>query len=52
MLSGLPGKAIAMKADVTRYAEVKEMIAEAVKITGKVDILVNNAGFGVLKNFR
>jgi len=51
ILSSLPGKAIAMKADVTNYAEVKEMIAEAVKITGKVDILVNNAGFGVLKNF-
>ncbi|MBN1691701.1 MAG: SDR family oxidoreductase [Dehalococcoidia bacterium] len=51
ILSGLPGKTIAMKADITKYAEVKEMIAEAVKISGKVDILVNNAGFGVLKNF-
>ncbi len=51
MFSNLPGKAIAMKADVTSYAEVKEMTVEAVKITGKVDILVNNAGFGVLKNF-
>ncbi|MFA5399036.1 MAG: SDR family oxidoreductase [Dehalococcoidia bacterium] len=51
ILSGLPGKTIAMKADITNYVEVKEMMAEAVKITGKVDILVNNAGFGVLKNF-
>lgn len=51
MLSNLPGKAIAIKADVTKFAEVKEMIAGALKITGKVDILVNNAGFGILKNF-
>ncbi|MFA5078370.1 MAG: SDR family oxidoreductase [Dehalococcoidia bacterium] len=51
ILSGLPGKVVAVKADVTRYTEVKEMMAEALKTTGKVDILVNNAGFGVLKSF-
>jgi 3-oxoacyl-[acyl-carrier protein] reductase len=38
------GKALAVKADVTKKAEVYAVIDEAVKAFGTVDILVNNAG--------
>src|SRR4030042_274723 len=35
---------IAIKADVTKEADVKRMVAEAVKQLGKIDIFFNNAG--------
>lgn len=38
------GKAVAIKADVAKSAEVEELFAKAVEACGKVDILVNNAG--------
>ncbi|MBN6885685.1 NAD(P)-dependent dehydrogenase (short-subunit alcohol dehydrogenase family) [Cytobacillus horneckiae] len=38
------GEAVAIKHDVTSEAEWKAIIAEAVKLYGKVDVLVNNAG--------
>ena len=38
------GRAIAVKADVAKEADVIAMIADAVRAFGKVDILVNNAG--------
>jgi NAD(P)-dependent dehydrogenase (short-subunit alcohol dehydrogenase family) len=38
------GKALAVKADVTKKAEIDAMIAATVKKFGSVDILVNNAG--------
>jgi NAD(P)-dependent dehydrogenase (short-subunit alcohol dehydrogenase family) len=38
------GKALAIKADVTRKQEVDAVVEEAVKAFGTVDILVNNAG--------
>ena len=41
---GLGCKAIAIKADVTSEAEVKNMVKEALDKFGKIDILVNNAG--------
>ena len=37
-------KAIAIKADVTKSAEVKDMVETALKEFGRIDILVNNAG--------
>ena len=37
-------KSIAVKADVSRKAEVDSMVATAIKAFKKVDILVNNAG--------
>ncbi len=37
-------KAIAIKADVTSEAEVKNMVKESLDKFGKIDILVNNAG--------
>jgi len=38
------GKAIAVKADVSRSAEVKRLFEETRKTFGKMDVLVNNAG--------
>lgn len=39
------GKAVFHKADVTRDAQVKAMVAAALKRFGRLDIMVNNAGF-------
>ena len=38
------GRAMAVKADITRWDEVKEMVDETVRSFGTVDILINNAG--------
>jgi 3-oxoacyl-[acyl-carrier protein] reductase len=38
------GKAIAVKADVARSAEIDKLFAESKKAYGNLDILVNNAG--------
>jgi 2-hydroxycyclohexanecarboxyl-CoA dehydrogenase len=38
------GKAIAVRADVTDLASVKEMVGKAEKAFGPIDVLVNNAG--------
>lgn len=38
------GKAVAVKANVAKPAEVEQLFAEAKKAFGKVDVLVNNAG--------
>jgi len=40
----LGNKAIAVKADITNSAEVKEMVKKALDEFGRIDILVNNAG--------
>ena len=45
------GEAIAIKCDVTKKAEVDQMVEAAVKEWGKVDILVNNAGICQFKPF-
>lgn len=37
-------KALAVKADITRKAEVREMVKQALAGFGRIDILVNNAG--------
>ncbi len=39
-------KAIALKMDVTKTAEVKEAVDTAIREFGKIDILINNAGVG------
>lgn len=41
------GVAIAIKADITKTKEIKEMVGQITKIWGKIDILVNNAGIYV-----
>jgi 3-oxoacyl-[acyl-carrier protein] reductase len=38
------GEAIAVQADISKEAEAKKLIEEAVKHFGRLDILVNNAG--------
>ncbi|MBN9589297.1 MAG: oxidoreductase [Alphaproteobacteria bacterium 64-11] len=38
------GKAVAVKGDVSKLADVKHLFAETKKAFGKVDVLVNNAG--------
>ncbi len=38
------GKAIAVKADITKSAEIESLVAEAQKAFGPIHILVNNAG--------
>jgi 3-oxoacyl-[acyl-carrier protein] reductase len=38
------GKAIAVKADLSKEADVRTLFAETKKAYGKVDVLVNNAG--------
>jgi NAD(P)-dependent dehydrogenase (short-subunit alcohol dehydrogenase family) len=37
-------KAIAIKADITKKSEVREMVKQALAEYGRIDILVNNAG--------
>src|SRR5438477_12201142 len=38
------GKAIAVRANVTKKAEIERLFSAARKAFGKIDILVNNAG--------
>ncbi|HYG32654.1 MAG TPA: glucose 1-dehydrogenase [Methylophilaceae bacterium] len=38
------GRAIAVKADVSKQADIAQLFNETIKAFGKVDILVNNAG--------
>ena len=39
-----PGMAKACAGDVTKFEDVKKMVAETIAFGGKIDILVNNAG--------
>jgi 3-oxoacyl-[acyl-carrier protein] reductase len=43
-VEALGRKALAIKADVTKKAEVQEMVEKGLAEFGKIDILVNNAG--------
>ena len=52
-ITGKGGKAIAVKGDVSKAADVKRLFAETKKAFGAPDVLVNNAGiyaFGPLEN--
>jgi NAD(P)-dependent dehydrogenase (short-subunit alcohol dehydrogenase family) len=44
MIGAKGGKAVAFKADVTKVAEIKAMVAEAQSRWGRIDILHNNVG--------
>jgi NAD(P)-dependent dehydrogenase (short-subunit alcohol dehydrogenase family) len=43
-IAGAGGKAVAVRADVSRAADCQEMVAEAEKQFGKLDVVFNNAG--------
>jgi 3-oxoacyl-[acyl-carrier protein] reductase len=43
-IEALGRKALAIKADITKVAEVKDMVKKALDKFGRIDILVNNAG--------
>jgi len=43
-VEALGRKSLAVKADVTKIAEVKDMVKKALDKFGRIDILVNNAG--------
>ncbi|MGH9940818.1 MAG: SDR family NAD(P)-dependent oxidoreductase [Pyrinomonadaceae bacterium] len=40
------GRAVAVAADVTSAEDRARLVAEALKVSGRIDALVNNAGFG------
>ena len=43
-ITGKGGRAVAVKGDVSKAADVKRLFAEAVREFGRLDVLVNNAG--------
>jgi NAD(P)-dependent dehydrogenase (short-subunit alcohol dehydrogenase family) len=45
-IQALGAKALALRADVSQYAQVRDMMAAGLQRFGRVDILVNNAGIG------
>jgi 3-oxoacyl-[acyl-carrier protein] reductase len=49
-IQAMGGKAIAVQADVSQRAQVKQMIEATLKSFGKIDILVNNAGILIPTN--
>jgi 3-oxoacyl-[acyl-carrier protein] reductase len=51
-IQGAGGKAIAIKADVSKADEVKALFDSSIAHFGKVDILVNNAGIAVFKRLQ
>ncbi|MFA5065107.1 MAG: SDR family oxidoreductase [Dehalococcoidia bacterium] len=51
LVKGLPGKAIAYKADVIKLDDFQDVVKRVIADFGHIDILINNAGYGVYKNF-
>ncbi|MBN1437166.1 MAG: glucose 1-dehydrogenase [Sedimentisphaerales bacterium] len=49
-LGAAEGKAIFVKADLTKDEDIQALVAAALKAFGKLDILVNNAGYHISKN--
>ena len=49
-LRGLGVRAVTVRADVSKAAEVAAMVAAVERELGPVDILVNNAGVGIIRS--
>jgi NAD(P)-dependent dehydrogenase (short-subunit alcohol dehydrogenase family) len=43
-----PNRALAVRLDVTKPTEVREVVKVAIATFGRIDVLVNNAGYGTL----
>lgn len=50
-IEAMGGKAMAAKVDITKSAEVNDMVAKVIEKYGKIDILVNNVGWNKVKPF-
>ena len=50
-IAGRDGRAIGIRVDLTKRAEVEAMVARTVSELGSVDILVNNAGWDFVQPF-
>lgn len=48
-LSNLGHTSLAIKADVSNYNEVKDMVCQIIKTFGHIDVLINNAGIASSK---
>ena len=51
-IEALGRRAMIVRADVSKEAEVKAMVEAVVKTLGGVDLLVNNAGYTIFADFR
>ena len=49
-IEGIGRKALGVQVDVTRDAQVRELVAQAIERFGQIDILVNNAGTDIVKS--
>lgn len=45
-IKGKGGEALAIQTNVTKENEVERLMAEVIRVYGKIDILVNNSGIG------
>lgn len=48
-IESLGGKAVAIKADLTKVPEIKSLFQQALKAFGKLDIVVSNSGTEIFK---
>lgn len=48
-IQALGGEAVAIRADISRVAEVERLFSEALAAFGRLDVLVNNAGIMITK---
>ncbi|WP_262710787.1 SDR family NAD(P)-dependent oxidoreductase [Chryseobacterium echinoideorum] len=46
------GKAIAIKADISKTEEIKHLFCATIDHFGKVDVLINNAGITIYKSIK